>query len=115
MNSNYASFLQTQEAKGINVYDIFRCGLVHELFIKEECTIAIPNNNKPFIIIGPPDVIIQRPVSIGIGEARNGKYWLVLEKYFLDFKSAVRRLLFDYKSQSTHQTPTRYFPLTRST
>jgi hypothetical protein len=105
LNSRYANFLQSQESQGKIIYNIFRCGLIHNLFIKGDCTIAIPNNKRPFTVIGPPDEIIQRPVSIGIGEAQNGKYWFVLEKYYDDFKLAVQNLLTYYRTPLTPKPP----------
>lgn len=37
------------------------------------------------------DIAIPAPVMVGIGAADNGHYYIVLEKYFEDFKAACER------------------------
>lgn len=59
-----------------NVYDIFRCGLAHEYYVKKTCQIAMFGAGK----------------RIGIGRARSKVYYLVVEKYFEDFKNAFEKL-----------------------
>lgn len=59
-----------------NVYDIFRCGLAHEYYVKRDCTIAMLHVSK----------------RIGTGKKRSGKYYFIVEKYFKDFKRAFDRL-----------------------
>lgn len=59
-----------------NVYDIFRCGLAHEYYVKGTCQIAIFGAGK----------------RIGIGRSRSGIYYFVVEKYFEDFKKAFDKL-----------------------
>ena len=58
---------------GVNVYDIFRCGLVHEYFTKQTCTINMCSNNR----------------AIGIGTESNGKFFFEIETYFKDLKKAL--------------------------
>lgn len=69
LGSGYQAFRNT----GVNVYDIFRCGLVHEYFTKQNCTIYMSSNNRP----------------IGIGTESNGKYFFEVETYFEDLKKAL--------------------------
>lgn len=62
--------------EGNNVYSIFRCGLVHEYYVKNNCTIFICSKEKP----------------IGIGHDEDGKYWFVVETYFGDLKRSLEDL-----------------------
>lgn len=59
-----------------DVYDIFRCGLAHEYYVKRDCTIAMLHASK----------------RIGIGKKRSGEYYFIVEKYFQDFKRAFDKL-----------------------
>jgi hypothetical protein len=56
-----------------NVYDIFRCGLVHEYFIKKNCVIYM----------------LEKQGLHGVGMNKNGNYYFVVETYFKDFKKAL--------------------------
>jgi len=62
---------------GIDVYGIFRCGLVHEYYAKENCTIHMCRKSDN---------------RIGIGQDPDGKYYFVVETYFGDFKHAFNAL-----------------------
>jgi hypothetical protein len=59
-----------------NVYDIFRCGLAHEFYVKESCTIYMFNG--------------QDIPGIGIDES--GKYRFIVENYCRDLKRAFDTL-----------------------
>ena len=61
---------------GVDIYSIFRCGLVHEYYVKKNCTIYMCGNEG---------------VS-GIGVDENGKYYFVVEAYFKAFKAAFELL-----------------------
>ena len=88
LGSEYEELLLT-----VNVYNIFRCGLVHEYFVKRSCTITMLNTpNKPLEIAGQPPTSVPRPVRCGIGVASNGSYYFVVEKYLEDFKNACKSL-----------------------
>jgi hypothetical protein len=89
------------EKKAPDAYDVFRNGLVHNFFVKGICTIAMKNNPGPILVIGehPGDVVIQKPVDAGLGRAANGGYYLVVEKYYLDFKTACLRLYAERKGK----------------
>jgi len=67
----YNNFRNTHD-----VYNIFRCGLAHEYYVKKSCTI--------FMIKGEE--------KCGIGRL-DGRYYFVVERYFEDFKCAFDRLL----------------------
>lgn len=58
---------------GHNVYDIFRCGLAHEYYIKKNCTISmsIEPENKP-----------------GIGLLGDSSYYFSVEPYCRDLEQA---------------------------
>ena len=62
--------------KNHNVYDIFRCGLSHEYFIKKNFIIYMLGARNP----------------CGIGCDKDGKYFFVVEKYLIDFKIAFDAL-----------------------
>jgi hypothetical protein len=55
-----------------NVYDIFRCGLAHEYYVKKSCTIAMLAS-------------VPGPV---IGADPSGRYFFVVENYCRDLKKA---------------------------
>ena len=68
-------------AAGHDIYDIFRCGLAHEYYVKKACEIVIvsPNANAG-IVIGP-----------------NGRYIFIVEKYCEDLErqfDALEKALF---------------------
>lgn len=88
LDDGYSEFLDSEVAKGHSVYDIFRNGLAHRCFAKRDCTIAISNEGGGFLVQGESDAKMERPVKIGMGVASNGSYYLVLQKYYEDFKAA---------------------------
>lgn len=59
-----------------NIYKIFRCGLAHEYYVKEDCTIAIRTDKR---------------LSAGIGYDGN-KYFFIVDQYYKDFKNAFEKL-----------------------
>jgi len=59
-----------------NVYDIFRCGLAHEYYVKKSCTIQMLE-----AIPGP-----------GIRVEASGHYRFVVESYFRDLRNAFDTL-----------------------
>jgi len=61
---------------GNNVYDVFRCGLAHEYYVKKSCTISM---------FGPVD-------QPGIGKNPDGTYSFVVERYCQDLKQAFHTL-----------------------
>jgi len=69
LGDEYRSF----RVSGTNVYDIFRCGLVHEYYAKHDCIIFMLKNEKP----------------IGIGKESSGKYYFVIETYFEALKKVI--------------------------
>jgi len=71
LGSPYRSFRQQH-----NVYDILRCGLAHEYYVKKSCTIYM---------FGDRDLP-------GIGIDQSGKYWFVVKNYCRDLKHAFDRL-----------------------
>ncbi len=65
LGEDYKSFRRSH-----NVYNILRCGLAHEYFIKKDCTIAMFSDS-------PMGVLFQ-----------NNRYIFIVKKYFEDFKRA---------------------------
>lgn len=61
----------------VEVYDIFRCGLTHEYFIKNDFSV---------IALFP-----QRRRMTGLGH-EGGKYFFIVESYYNDFIKAVEKL-----------------------
>src|SRR5437867_7441740 len=59
----------------LSVYDIFRCGLAYQYRAKSNCVIAMFGS-----------------VRCGIGKSKSGKYFVVVSKYFDDFKAACCQL-----------------------
>jgi len=116
----YADLLDKQN---INIYNIFRCGLTHEYFIKETCTIAMLNSTEGEIEVkgelidngtsvnNKPSIKIAKPVNCGIILASNGSYLLVIEKYFEDFKLACKKLITQLKNNSDSWSPPKDYSL----
>ena len=55
-----------------NVYDIFRCGLAHEYYVKKNCTIYMTAGVQ----------------AAGIGIDASGKFYVVVEQYYLALMKA---------------------------
>jgi len=66
-----ASFKRQNE-----VYDIFRCGLAHEYYVKKSCVIAM-------LASGP---------GPGIGRDSSGRFYFTVESYWRDLKRAFDQL-----------------------
>ncbi|MCG7977425.1 MAG: hypothetical protein N0E58_04705 [Candidatus Thiodiazotropha endolucinida] len=69
LGTEYSDFRNDEQ----DVYDIFRCGLAHEYYIKKNCTISmsIEPENKP-----------------GIGLQGDGSYYFSVEPYCRDLERA---------------------------
>lgn len=55
-----------------NVYDIFRCGLAHEYYVKKSCSIYI----------------LEKKPSLGLGIESAGRYFFIVESYARDLIKA---------------------------
>lgn len=71
LGPNYKAFRQS----GVDVYNIFRCGLAHEYYVKHSCDIYMAKKKR---------------FPIGIGRDPSGKYWFVVETYLRDFRKALK-------------------------
>ena len=71
LGPDYQSFRANHD-----VYDIFRCGLAHEYYVKKSCTIVM--------LAGGP--------GPGIGIDSSGRYFFVVESYCRDLKKAFDNL-----------------------
>lgn len=71
LGAGYATFRGNH-----NVYNLFRCGLAHEYYVKKSCTIAMRGDG--------PDP--------GIGVSSCGRYFFVVEAYSRDLKNAFEDL-----------------------
>jgi len=78
-------YTQLIDVKKVDVYGIFRCGMVHAYFARN-CDIKMLNNNY----------------SAGIVIKPNGKYLFIVEKYFEDFINACGQL---YNDMTAEQNP----------
>jgi hypothetical protein len=86
MGEDYKQLIDDKE---IDIYQIFRSGIVNSYFANE-CDIKMLNDNYSSGIIIQPD----------------GKYLFVVEKYFEDFMNACQRLLDDIISDEDVYLPT---------
>jgi len=91
MGGAYKAIMGTND-----VYWEFRSGLVHQFFVKPHCTIVLFNDTPdPFKVYGEaPLVEVARPAD-GLGVTPNGNYYIVIEQYLSDFRSACQRLYFE--------------------
>jgi hypothetical protein len=71
LGPDYGSFRTNHD-----VYNIFRCGLAHENYVKKSCTIKMLADGP-----GP-----------GIGIDSSGRYFFVVESYRRDLKKAFDNL-----------------------
>jgi hypothetical protein len=83
MGPDYQALLQ----KGLDVYKVFRCGMVHEYFVKGGATVAI---------VG---------AQAGITEDPGGRYYFVVEPYLEDFLAAAQRLRNDLLADRSATLP----------
>lgn len=58
------------------LYDIFRCGLAHEYYVRKSCTIYM----------------LRQHARAGIGQEEGGKYYFVVEQYYQDLERAFAAL-----------------------
>ncbi len=78
----YADFRKTH-----NVYDVFRCGLAHEYYVKKNCTVSMFGN----------------PQQPGIGfDVNTKRYWFAVDRYAQDLKMAFKALRADL-SPGSHE------------
>ena len=64
-------------AAGHNVYDIFRCGLAHEYYVKKSCTIVVRAKSD---------------AAPGIGLQGDGRYYFAVEPYCRDLERTFNDL-----------------------
>lgn len=110
-------YLDLIDKDSINVYDVFRCGLSHEYFVKHTCTIAILNSTPGALEVKGPRVnqgphveraaseLLKKPVDCGLGRLANGAYFFVVEKYYQDFRAACERLHAELKAHHPGTPP----------
>lgn len=88
----------------LDVYEVFRGGLLNEYFVKEICTIAMLNSPGSIIVQGGmdetvsppkrlPEDYVSTPAACGLGATYNGGYFFIVEKYYEDFRAACENLL----------------------
>lgn len=71
LGPSYQQFLSQH-----NVYKIFRCGLAHKYYVKQDCVIAVRSRS-----------------GAGAGIGFDGKqYFFIIEPYFQDFRNAFEAL-----------------------
>lgn len=60
-------------SSGLNVYDVFRCGLAHEYYAKNNCTIYMLRHDQ----------------ATALGRSSDGRLYFNVEHYFEDFMKAM--------------------------
>ena len=105
LGPKYQQFLQNEAQQQRSVYGWLRSAMVHSYFGNDDCTIAIPNSGPNFEVKGNPPESIERPVDVGIGLAPNGNYYIVVEKYYDDFRAACEQLLIDLQNMPPTSPP----------
>jgi hypothetical protein len=71
LGSDYKSFRAVH-----NVYDIFRCGLAHEYYVKKGCTVAM----------------FEKSPGPGIGIDGSGRFYFIVESYCRDLEKTFENL-----------------------
>jgi len=88
----------------LDVYEVFRLGIMHEYFVKDLCTIAMLNSPGSIVVKGGmddsvsppkqlPEDYVTTPAACGLGATYNGSYFFIVEKYYQDFRAACENLL----------------------
>lgn len=98
MGPDYQAFNQQ-----VDVYKVFRCGMVHEYLVKKNCVIFMLSGDvRVGVPIGGPLSLVPTlrvsssmqvgPVQYGIGflSDKQYQYFFVVEQYFKDFANACR-------------------------
>src|SRR5207249_11650049 len=86
MGESYRSF-----GKTVDVYDVFRCGMVHEYTMKRSADIFMLRADEP----------------CGLGQRANGRLFFVVERYLDDFMAAARSLYTEVMAAENPQLPIR--------
>jgi hypothetical protein len=74
---------------GVDVYELFRCGMAHEYLIKGTATVSMLKGVEPS----------------GIAVAPDGHYYFTVERYFEDFQAAALKLRDELMAQSSPSLP----------
>ena len=82
--------------KPLSVYEVFRCGMAHEYFIKKSGVIFMLGGNIHMAAttdidrptLHPAPSMLIGPVSSGLGRLEDGRYYFIVEKYYEDFSNA---------------------------
>lgn len=94
LGPDYKAFRATFKRQN-EVYDVFRCGLAHEYYVKKSCAIAMLASGQ-----GP-----------GIGRHPSGQFYFIVESYCRDLKRAFDQLevdLYDLGPLERRHGPARY-------
>jgi hypothetical protein len=94
---NFDSFFRTLgpayralQDSGLDVYRVFRCGMVHEYFVKGETTVVMLKGVEP--------------CGIAVDQV-TGRYYFVVERYFEDFLRAARAVRDDLLASPNPMLP----------
>lgn len=84
----------------LSVYEVFRCGMAHEYFIKRSGVIFMPSKKvnlvatldteEPSLKVAPS--VLIGPVPSGIGRLSDGQYFFNVEQYYMDFANTCCRV-----------------------
>lgn len=87
--------------KKLGVYEVFRCGMTHEYFIKKSgvifmlsgnvCLCSTIEGDEFTLQPGSPSLWIG-PAQQGIGILDDGRYFFVVEQYYKDFAETCRKV-----------------------
>ncbi|MDP9238929.1 MAG: hypothetical protein M3P30_16300 [Chloroflexota bacterium] len=90
-NSMYARLgpAYREFGESLDVYDVFRCGMVHEYTVKQSADIAMIRGGEP----------------CGIGRQPNGRLFFVVERYLDDFIVAAKALYVEIMSLDDPSLP----------
>ena len=97
--------------KKLSAYEVYRCGMVHEYFIKQNGVIFMLKGavklgieDEPTLYIGPSN--LRGPYECGVGILDDdGRYFFIVEKYYEDFAAACRNLYDEIMSTPNPSIP----------
>jgi hypothetical protein len=87
--------------KKLSAYEVFRCGMVHEYFIKKSGVISMLSGNVHQQLTIEGDEFTLQPIGVstykglaqqGIGILDDGRYFFVVEQYYKDFAETCRKV-----------------------
>ena len=122
MGENYKKFDEELEKrtsiinpkKKLSVYEVFRCGMAHEYFIKQSGVIYMLSGTVNLVStmdgekasLHAASSMLIGTVPYGIGILDDDRYFFVVEQYFIDFSNACRKIHIELMSRPNPIIPT---------